>query len=150
MTRALLGLCATIVLLLAVPSGATAKVTWSGIAGVKLGMSIDEAQAKLGRPTRVDEWQPPGTERHVYRARELVLIVHEDRVMGVRTKSRAHRAPRGVRVGMREREVRRRVRGETCGSARGYRVCSVARAGRAMDFVSRRGRLVEIAVSRFS
>jgi hypothetical protein len=139
----------TVVVVLAAPAGnASAKVAWTGIGGVKLGVSLSEVRAVLGQPSEVKEAHAPQARRHVYRRAKLVVTFSEGRVVAVETTSRAQRTPRGVRVGMSKRKMRRLIRGERCSYAEGRTICSLERGATVMDFVTRKRRVVAIAVSR--
>ena len=138
-----------LVFVLAAPAGdASAKVTWTGIGSVKLGMSLSEVRAVLGRPSEVKEAHVPRARRYVYRRAKLVVTIADGRVVAIETTSRVQRAPRGVRVGMSKRKMRRLVRGERCSDAEGRTVCSLERGTTVMDFIVRKRRVVAIGLSR--
>ena len=141
--------CVVFVAVLSVLAGpASAKVTWRGIGPVTVGMSEDRLHAKLGAPTSARDSNTIGFRIHRYKRRKLEVVLYRGEVAGVHTTSRAHRTPWGTRVGSSYREMRRRVRGETCGSAGGQRVCSVGRGNAVIGFAARRGRIVLIEVGR--
>lgn len=89
-------------------------------------MTQAELRAALGEP---DVMAPSelhgGWERWTYRDRRLTLTLTErGEVWDVRTRSDRYRSVRGLRVGLREREVRQRLEGVTCqayGGPRRYR-----------------------------
>ena len=130
------------------PAGA--KVTFSGIGGVELGMSRTDVREELGAASSEKLWTDDRTVILQYRRRKLEVLLDPefDRVVAVKTTSRAQRTSSGLGVGSSERSVRDRLRGEKCGSAAGVRVCSVDRNGRVMDFACRRGKVVSVSVSR--
>lgn len=148
--RAWLPAVAVLVAFAALAGDASAKVTWKGIGGVRLGMTESQVRSKLGTPSAVSEAEAPGSHRHRYRRHKLDVVVHDGRVAALHTTSRSERAPRGVRVGMAQRRMRRLVRGESCSTAQGLRVCSLDRGQTVMEFVCRKRRVVRIGISRIS
>jgi hypothetical protein len=146
---------ALFLVLLAHSSEASAKVTWKSIGPVRMGMSEAQLRDRVGPPATVSYQGSmdvgPRTEpvyNFSYPRRKLVVVVSQKRVRTVRTTSRAHRTPLGVRVGTRTREMRRRLRNENCGRAEGRLVCDVLRGNSNIGFVSYGGRVREIYVGR--
>jgi hypothetical protein len=134
--------------LVAEPAGA--KVTFSGIGGVELGMSESQVREELGSASSERQWTDGRSVLLRYRRRKLEVLLDRDsdRVMGVKTTSRAQRTSSGLGVGSSERTVRARLQGERCSSAAGTRVCSLERNGRVMDFACRRGKVIGVGVTR--
>jgi hypothetical protein len=133
--------------LIAEPAGA--KVTFSGIGGVKLGMSEDDVRDALGPASSEGRWRDRQAVILSYRRRKIEVLIDRqaDRVMGVKTASRAQRTSSGLGVGSSEHIVRWRLRGEKCGGAQGTRVCSVERDGGVLDFDIRRGKVIRVSVT---
>lgn len=106
--------------------GAGRIVVDRSIGPVRVGMTQAQLRAVLGEP---DVMAPSelhgGWERWTYRGRRLTLTLTErGEVWDVRTRSDRYRSGRGLRVGLREREVRQRLEGVTCqayGGPRRYR-----------------------------
>jgi hypothetical protein len=134
--------------LVAEPAGA--KVTFSGIGDVKLGMSEADVREELGRPSSTGRWTDGRSTLLKFRRRKIEVVVDRDsgQVMGIKTTSRGQRTSSGLGVGSSERTVRARLRGERCSTALDKRVCSLERGGRVMDFVLRRAKVVHVAVTR--
>jgi hypothetical protein len=129
---------------------AAAKVTFSGIADVRLNMSETAVRDALGTPTSTAPARNPDAVSLTYRRHKIEVVVHRarDRVVGIVTTSRAQRTSSGLGVGSSTRSVRAKLRGETCGAVRRARtlLCSVERRGRVLEFTIRRGKVVRVAV----
>jgi hypothetical protein len=138
--------------LVAGPAGA--KVTFSGIGDVRLNMSEAAVREALGTPSSSRSLRHGDREAVtlLYRRRkiEVVLDRDADRVMGVKTTSRAQKTSSGLGVGSSLRSVRDKLRGEKCGTALRVLVCSVERGESVIDFDLRRGKVVRVSVSRNS
>ena len=128
---------------------AAAHVTFSGIAGVDLGMTEDEVTGALGQPSTSRPGRTASTTMLVFRRQKLEVVLHRghDRVVSVSTKSRAQRTRAGLGVGSSSGVVRSKLRDEKCGTARGTTVCSVQRGDNVMDFEIRRGKVIRVAVT---
>jgi hypothetical protein len=133
----------------AIAEPAAAKVTFSGIGDVQIGMSEADVKAELGRPSRSQTGRNRSTTMLVYRRQKLEVFLYreQDRVVSVGTKSRAQRTSSGLGVGSSTSAVRAKPRDEKCGTARGILVCSVQRGERVMDFEIRRGKVFRVAVA---
>jgi len=132
----------------AIAEPAAAKVTFSGIGAVHIGMSEADVTGALGRPSSSASGRNRATKMLVYRRQKLEVFLHreEDRVVSVGTKSRAQRTSSGLGVGSSTSVVRAKLRDEKCGTARGVMVCSVQRGERVMDFEVKRGKVFRVAV----
>jgi hypothetical protein len=130
--------------LMAAPAGA--DITYSGIGDVKLGMSGAEVRETLGEPSSSGPAPDPRGTVLKYPRRKLEVVVFEDRVRSIFTTSRAHRTASGVGVGVTERDMRAKLRGEKCNRLQGRTVCSINRRNRVISFMARRGRVIESSV----
>jgi len=128
---------------------AAAKVTFSGIDGVRLDMSQSAVTETLGQPSNTEDFRGSEAIRLTYRRHKLAVIVHrdEDRVVGVTTTARGERTSSGLGVGSRAGVVRAKLRGEKCGTAQDVLVCTVERSGRVLDFEIRRGKVFRVSLS---
>lgn len=124
------------------PSGSTAShaasVVDQSIGPVQIGMTIDEVHAEIGRPDQVRPSElHVGWERWTFRERGLTLTVTErDEVWDVRTRSPRYRSDRGLRVGLREDAIRRRLPNSQCreyGGPPRYRRWRICTSGRGLD-----------------
>lgn len=133
----------------AIASPASARVTFSGIDGVNLGMSEADVTGALGTPSKSRPGRQASTKTLVYRRRKLEVVVHSgrDRVVSIITRSRAERTSAGLGIGTSTGFLRSRLRDEKCSTARDTMICSVQRGDRVMDFEIRRGRVSRVAVS---
>jgi hypothetical protein len=127
-----------------------AKVTFSGIGDVRLGMAEADVRSEMGRPTTTRLSRNRGAVVLHYRRRKLDVTIDsgQSRVVGVRTRSRAQRTRSGLGVGSTKTEVRRKLRGEKCATALRVLVCTVERSGAIMDFELRRDKVTRVTVTR--
>lgn len=131
---------------------ATANITFEGIGPASLDMSGEDVRETLGPPSASHELRGRDAVVLIYRRRKLEVTLHRgrNRLVAVKTTSRAQRTASGLGVGSTDRAVRTRLRDEKCSTAAGHRVCSVERAGIVMDFECRRGRVVRVGVTRIT
>jgi hypothetical protein len=149
-------IAAAFLIVLLGPAGqASARVTWKSIGPVRVGMSEAQLRAKVGPPATVSYQGTidagPRNEpvyHFAYPRRKLVVVVSQKRVRNIRTTSRAHGTPLGIRVGTRTRDMRRRLRNENCGRAEGRLLCDVLRGSSSIGFAAQGGRVREIHVGR--
>ena len=134
----------------AVADPAAAKVTFSGIGDVKLGMSEEQVREELGRPSvSRPSRNRAGTVLHYRRLKlEVTIESAESRVVAIKTRSRAQRTSSDLGVGSREADVRRRLRGEKCSTAVRVLVCSLERRGAVLDFEIPRGSVTRVSLTR--
>jgi hypothetical protein len=130
MRRLLTLLTASCLAALAVPAGASALVQVDrGIAGARLGNTQAQVRAALGPPSSTvsgsNDFGPFTQFR--YRGGIRVLFSQGNRVTLVSTSGLGDRTIRGVGVGSRERDVRRKVPGVRCETIVGDRVCHTNR-----------------------
>ena len=137
---------ASCILLLAVVAGASATIRPArGMAGVSLGMTPAQVQAKLGRPLAKGGWRWYYTPVTVtFRAR---------RVVEVRTTRRnTERTANGVGLDSTEAQVRAALPNAQCAPWSRYRRCrlgSGAPGSRVTDFMfGNNGRVIEITVAQ--
>ena len=108
-------LSALIVLVLAAPAGARI-VPQKSIAGVALGMSMEEVAERFGNP--VSRQRTEGST--IWRFPRTLTVVFDDRAKGVTlvgTRSRRQRTASGIGVGSTRKQVRRALKGEHCSPA---------------------------------
>jgi hypothetical protein len=129
---------------------AAGTISFGGIGPVDLSMSDQEVRDAIGSPSSTRPHSASGADVWTYSRRKLqVTILDETKeVVSVRTSSRADRTRSGLRVGSTLAAVRSRLRGERCSSAGRRRVCSVDSASSVMDFVSVRGKVAQILVTK--
>lgn len=134
----------------AVAESAAAKVTFSGIGDVRLGMAESDVRDEIGPPSATNTSRNRGARVLHYRRHKMEVVVEtgESRVVGIKTTSRAQRTSSGLGVGSSEAEVRRKLRGEKCSTALGLRVCTVERGGTVLDFEVRRGKVSRVSLAR--
>ena len=127
-----------------------AQISFRGIDGARLSMSEAKVRAELGRPSSRRTASNRGAVVLTYKRRKLEVTVDRatDQVVGVKTTSRSHRTSSGAGVGITEGALRRKLRGERCVAVEGQRICTVKRSGVVMDFISRAGTVVRVAVTR--
>ena len=127
---------------------AAARITPTGIAGVEIGADEADVRAALGRPSSVTGSEGNGTRRLDYTRRKMDVLLRDDVVIRLRTRSRAQKTAAGVGPGVAESTMRRKLREEICGTARGARVCSTLDGPNVVAFVCRSGRVAVAEVSR--
>jgi hypothetical protein len=126
---------------------ASAKITAAGVAGAEIGMNEAAVRSELGRPSSARR-RADGTRQLVYRRERLDVLLRGDAVIRLRTTSAGEKTTSGVGPGTSERTMKRRVRGERCGTARGARVCWVVKGQTVVSFTCRRGRVSLAEVAR--
>ena len=137
---------------LALPAAAPAFVQIDrGIGGARLGNTIAQVHAALGRPTTVRTGRNDfGRFRQETFGGGLAVFYQGGRtVSSVATVGLGDRTATGVGVGSTESAVRRGVRGVRCETIAGFRSCHTGRflAGRRItDFSLRRGRVTRVTV----
>jgi hypothetical protein len=138
-----------VLMLGAIAQPAAAKVTFSGIGDVDIGMSESQLKDVLGPPSSSQTGRNRATTMLVYRRHKLEVLLHRqrDRAVWLGTKSRSERTSSGLGVGSSASVVRAKLRGEKCGTARAVTICSVQRGKRVMDFEMRRGKVFRVAVA---
>lgn len=138
---------------LALPAAAPAFVQIDrGIAGARLGNTIGQVHAALGRPTTVRTGRNEfgRFRQETYGGGIAVFYQGARRVTSVATVGLGDRTARGVGVGSSEAAVRRGVRGVRCETIAGFRSCHTGqfRAGRRVtDFSLRRGKVTRVTVA---
>ena len=127
------------------PAGSTAiratapiVVVDVSIGAVQIGMTIDEVHAEIGRSDQVRPSElHVGWERWTFRARGLtVTFTERGEVWDVRTRSSLYHSNRGLRVGLREDAIRRRLPNSQCHAYGGrprYRRWRICTSGREFD-----------------
>jgi hypothetical protein len=137
---------------LALPAAAPALVQVDrGIAGARLGNTIAQVQAALGRPTSVRNGRNDfGRFRQETYGGGLAVFYQGGRtVTSVATVGLGDRTASGVGVGSSESAIRSGVRGVRCETIAGFRSCHTGQflAGRRVtDFSIRRGRVTRVTV----
>ena len=141
---------ATLAAFAAAPNASATIVPQRSIAGIALGMTRAQVQARLGAPPRVVRTRSELGRFTEWRYRTVSLSFREaSGVIAVWTTSPRERTARGVGVGSRERAVRRTVRGVRCRTIAGVRSCIVGAelpGRRVTAFFLRRGRVVRVVV----
>jgi len=137
-------------------SGSAAIVPQHSIAGVKLGLTRAQVEARLGTPIRV---QSRKSKSFGFSWRDLVysrvtvsvfLPSNGSKVFGLTTKSKLERTTTGVGVGSTLAQVKAGLSGETCRREYGIDHCWLGNwdAGRAItDFRLVSGRVSKITIS---
>jgi len=137
---------------LALPAVAPALVQIDkGIAGVRLGNTVAQVHAALGRPRRVANGSNDfGRFRQETYAGGIVVFYQGARtVTSVVTTGLGDRTAKGVGVGSSEADVRAKVPGVRCETTAGSRSCHTHtfRPGRRVtDFFLKRGKVVRVTV----
>ena len=137
---------------LAAPAAAPALVQIDkGIAGARLGATVAQVHAALGRPARVATGSNDfGRFRQETFAGGIVVFYQGSRtVSSVVTTGLGDRTAKGVGVGSREAAVRANVPGVRCETTSGSRSChthSFAPGRRVTDFFIRSGKVVRVTV----
>jgi hypothetical protein len=139
-----------LVLCLLVAGTASARiVAFKSIAGIELGTSESDVREELGEPSSVREGPVLGTRTFVYKRRKLEVMIGDGGVSSVTTRSRGERMSNGLGAGVSERTLKRKLRGESCGSVpqSRYKLCGISRNGTSMEFWLLRGRVSAVALS---
>jgi hypothetical protein len=137
---------------LALPGAAAALVQIDkGIAGARLGNTVAQVHAALGRPGRVANGSNDfGRFRQETYAGGIVVFYQGARtVTSVVTTGLGDRTAKGVGVGSTEAAVRANVPGVRCETVAGSRSChthSFRPGRRVTDFFFRRGRVARVTV----
>lgn len=137
---------------LALPAAAPALVQVDkGIAGARLGNTIAEVRAALGRPARVASGSNDfgRFRQETYTGGIVVFYQGARTVTSVVTTGLGDRTAKGIGVGSTEAAVRANVPGVRCETIVGTRSCHTGtfRAGRRItDFFIRRGRVARVTV----
>lgn len=137
---------------LALPAVAPALVQVDrGLAGARLGNTIAQVQAALGRPARVQNGRNEfgSFRQETYGGGISVFYQGGRTVTSVSTIGLGDRTATGVGIGSTESAVRRGVRGVRCETIAGFRSCHTGQflAGRRVtDFSLRRGRVTRVTV----
>jgi hypothetical protein len=144
------GLAATAAL--AAPAAAPALVQVDkGIAGARLGNTVAQVHAALGRPTRVANGSNDfGRFRQETYSGGIVVFYQGSRtVTSVLTTGLGDRTAKGVGVGSSEADVRAKVPGVRCETTAGSRSChthSFTPGRRVTDFFLKSGKVVRVTV----
>lgn len=137
---------------LALPAAAPALVQVDrGIAGARLGNTIAQVQAALGRPASVRSGRNDfgRFRQETYGGGISVFYQGGRTVTSVATVGLGDRTASGVGVGSTESAVRSGVRGVRCETIAGFRSCHTGQflAGRRVtDFSLRRGKVTRVTV----
>ena len=136
----------------ATPAGAAiepGRAGDSGIAGIELGMNVNEVIAAKGDPdaNRVVELAGGQQQRVLAYGKTKALFSSADydaHPWEIFTTSRSQRTEEGAGVGWTEERLRRAVDRVHCGSPGGFRVCAIGpiRHSQATFYVSKRTRRV--------
>ncbi len=147
-----LSAAAAAVAALALPAAAPALVQVDrGLAGARLGNTIAQVQAALGRPSAVRTGRNEfgRFRQETYGGGISVFYQGGRTVTSVATVGLGDRTASGVGVGSTESAVRSGVRGVRCETIAGFRSCHTGQflAGRRVtDFSLRRGKVTRVTV----
>jgi hypothetical protein len=137
---------------LALPAAAPALVQIDqGIAGARLGSTVAQVHAALGRPSRVSNGSNDfGRFRQETYAGGIEVFYQGARtVTSVVTRGVGDRTAKGIGVGSGEAAVRAKVPGVRCETVSGSRSChthTFTAGRRVTDFFLRRGKVVRVTV----
>ncbi len=137
---------------LALPAAAPALVQIDkGIAGARLGNTVAEVHAALGRPSRVANGRNDfGRFRQETYAGGIEVFYQGARtVSSVLTTGLGDRTAKGVGVGSTEAQVRAKVSGVRCETTAGSRSChthAFTAGRRVTDFFIKKGKVARITV----
>jgi len=137
---------------LALPATAPALVQVDkGIAGARLGNTVAQVQAALGRPARVATGSNDfgRFRQETYAGRLVVFYQGSTTVTSVVTTGPGDRTVKGIGVGSTQAAVRANVPGVRCETVAGSRSChthSFTPGRRVTDFFLKRGKVVRVTV----
>lgn len=137
---------------LSLPAAAPALVQIDkGIAGVRLGNTVAQVHAALGRPARVANGANDfgRFRQETYRGGIVVFFQGARSVTSVVTTGLGDRTAKGIGIGSTEAAVRANVPGVRCETTLGARSChthSFTAGRRVTDFFIRNGRVTRVTV----
>jgi hypothetical protein len=137
---------------LALPASASALIQVDrGIAGARVGNTVGQVHAALGRPARSVRGRSEFGRflQETYAGGVQVTYQGLTRVTAVDTTGLGDRTARGVGVGSTEATVRAKVAGLRCETVSGFRSChtgTFSAGERVTDFSIRRGTVTRVSV----